>query len=233
MRRFVLGPGDAVSPVPTNLRPPPRGASPTSPRTTQVSRGVANVVGAAGAGWFAWSGYRHYEVTRSLIGAGFLGEQLWVVLAYLVRRPARRLSIRTSDWALAFAGTFGGVLFRPHGAHPHWGIVTGSLLQAVGLAVCVVSFATLGRSFGFAAADRGLKVAGPYAVVRHPLYASYVVMQLGYVLQSISWRNVMVMVVITGCNVGRARAEERLLTESSAYARYRQHVRWRLLPGLW
>lgn len=208
-----------------------RSASPS--RTTRLTRGVANLVGALGAGWFAWSGYHHFEVTHSLIGAAFLGEQLWVVAAYLVRRPASRLSTRRGDWVLAFAGTFGGVLFRPLGLHPHWGVVAGSLLQAIGLAVCVASFASLGRSFGFAAADRGLKVAGPYGVVRHPLYASYVLLQLGYVLQSISWRNVAVMVLVSGCNIGRALAEERLLTESSSYGHYRDLVRWRLVPGLW
>ena len=210
-----------------------RRSSHPSSRTTRLTRGVANAVGALGAGWFAWSGLRHYQSTHSLIGAAFLGEQLWVVAAYLVRRPASRLSTRTGDWMLAFAGTFGGVLFRPLGEHPHWGVVAGSLLQALGLAICVASFAALGRSFGFAAADRGLKRSGPYAVVRHPLYASYVLLELGYVLQSISWRNVAVMMLVSGCNVGRALAEERLLAECGPYEQYRDLVRWRLLPGVW
>ncbi|MDQ2729315.1 MAG: hypothetical protein M3Y91_15975 [Actinomycetota bacterium] len=91
----------------------------------------------------------------------------------------------------------------------------------------------LGRSFGFAAADRGLKRRGPYAIVRHPLYASYVLLQLGYVLQSISVRNVLVMVFVCSCDVGRALAEERLLATSTTYDDYRKKVRWRLIPGLW
>lgn len=40
--------------------------------------------------------------------------------------------------------------------------------------------------FGFVAADRGLKTRGPYAVVRHPMYASYLLLQSGYVLRSLS-----------------------------------------------
>ena len=61
------------------------------------------------------------SATHSLIGAVFLAEELWVVVAYLIRRPARVVSQRPVDWLLAFGGTFGGVLLRPTGAHPHWG----------------------------------------------------------------------------------------------------------------
>ena len=74
---------------------------------------------------------------------------------------------------------------------------------------------------------------GPYAVVRHPIYASYLLIQSGYLLQSFSLRNVVVMALATGCNVGRALMEERLLTGSSDYQAYRHRVRWRLVPGLW
>lgn len=204
-----------------------------SHRTGLVLRMSANLVGAGGAAWFAWAGWDHYHRTHSLIGAGFFVAQLWVVAAYLVRRPASVVSLRTGDWLLAFGGTFGGVLLRPSGLHPHWGVVAGLDLQVIGLLVCLASFVALGRSFGFAAADRGLKRRGPYAVVRHPLYSSYVLLQLGYVLQSISLANVLVMVLVCCCDVGRALAEERLLTGSTGYAEYRAKVRWRLLPGIW
>jgi len=193
----------------------------------------ANLVGAGGAALFAWAGLHHYESTHSLVGAAFFAVQLWIVAAYLVRRPASVVSQRTGDWLLAFGGTFGGVLFRPSGAHPHWGVIAGLDLQVVGLAICVVSFFSLGRSFGFAAADRGLKCRGSYAIVRHPIYASYALLQLGYVLQSVSVQNAIVMVFVCSCDVGRALAEERLLFTSTTYDDYRAHVRWRLIPGLW
>ena len=92
------------------------------------------------------------------------------------------------------------MLFRLVGAHPQWGITTGLAFQLVGLAICVASFLALGRSFGFVAADRGLVQRGPYAVVRHPIYASYILLQFGYVLQSISLDNALVMMVASGCN---------------------------------
>ena len=212
-------------------------ASSTAPRrvppATRLTRWGANLVGAMGAGLFARAGLDHYRSTHSLIGAAFLGEQLWIVAAYVVRRRATVVSGRWRDWLLAFAGTFAGVLFRPTGAHPRWGIEAGMGLQVMGLAICVASFVALGRSFGFAPADRGVKQRGPYAVVRHPIYASYFLLLGGYVLQSMTWRNLAVMLLVCSCDVGRALSEERLLSSNVDYMHYREHVRWRMLPGVW
>ena len=204
-----------------------------SARTMQVVRISANVVGAAGAFYFAEVSLRFYLETHRLIGAAFFTEQMWVVVAYLIRRPARMVSRRVGDWLLAFGGTFGGVLFRPDGAHLRPGVDIGLGVQLVGLTVCLLSFLALGRSFGFAAADRGLVRRGPYAVVRHPIYASYLMLQSGYLLQSLSLRNALVMVMVTTCNVGRARSEDRLMATNEQHGNYCAQVPWRFVPGVW
>jgi len=192
-----------------------------------------NLCGAAGAALFWKVSLENFLRTHTLIGAAFVAEQLWIVVAYLVHRRAVAVSDRWGDWLLATGGTFGGVLFRPTGAHPRWGVEAGLGVQLVGLVLCIASLWALGRSFGFAAADRGLVRRGPYGVVRHPLYASYVVLQLGYVLQSVSVRNVLVMVFVSGCNAGRMIAEERVLRGRGTYDGYRASVRRRVLPGVW
>jgi protein-S-isoprenylcysteine O-methyltransferase Ste14 len=204
-----------------------------SARVQRLVRIAANIVGAAGAALFARASLQSYQQTHRLVGAVFLFEQAWVVVAYLGRRPARVVSRRWSDWLLAFGGTFGAVLLRPSGALPHWGFELGLAIQLLGLGICVLSFLTLGRSFGFAAADRGLVRRGPYAVVRHPIYASYLLLEAGYLLQSISVWNGLVMIFVTSCNVGRALAEDRTLATNEQYDTYRDQVRWRLVPGLW
>ena len=202
-------------------------------RSTQVVRVSANLVGAAGAAYFAWATLRFYLQTHRLIGAAFLVEQTWIVLAYLIRRAARAVSRRLGDWLLAFGGTFGGVLLRPGGAHTQWGASIGLGVQLVGLLIGVVSFLALGRSFGFAAADRGLVRRGPYAVVRHPIYGSYLLLQSGYLMQSFSVGNALVMLFVTSCNVGRAVVEDRVLSTGANYDAYRSQVRWRMVPGVW
>jgi protein-S-isoprenylcysteine O-methyltransferase Ste14 len=205
----------------------------SAPPIDRLIRITGNLIGAAGAAFFAQATLQTYLASHQLIGPAFFAEQMWAVIAYLIRRPARAVSRRMRDWLLAFGGTFGGVLFRPDGAHPPWGLTAGLVVQLFGLAICVTSFLALGRSFGFVAADRGLVKRGPYAIVRHPIYASYLFLQAGYVLQSISIRNALVMVFASGCNVGRAIAEDRMLATNGHYDDYRSRVRWRLIPGVW
>jgi protein-S-isoprenylcysteine O-methyltransferase Ste14 len=192
-----------------------------------------NLVGAASAAVFSYSFLHYYIQTHRLIGIVFFAQQTLVALAYLIRRPARFVTRRLDDWLLAFAGTFMGVLFRPEGEHPGWGIWTGTVLQLAGVAVVVTCILTLGRSFGFAAADRGLVTRGPYAVVRHPMYASYLLLDSGYLLQSVSARNVAVLVIATLCNAGRALAEDRVLANNTGSVTYRGRVRRRIIPGVW
>ncbi len=204
-----------------------------SPGRMRALRISTNVIGAVGAFYFADATLRSYLHAHRLIGVAFFAEQMWVVAAYLIRRPPRLATRRVDDWLLAFGGTFGGVLFRPDGAHFRWGVDAGLGLQLVGLTICVVSFLALGRSFGFAAADRGLVTRGPYAITRHPIYGSYLLLQSGYLLQSVSVRNALVMLLVTACNVGRAHAEDRLLATNGRHAAYRSRVRWRFVPGIW
>jgi len=223
----VIGPPGSLK------NPPVQAPAPLSSRAQPIIRTAANLVGAGGAALFVRATLQLDLRTHSWIGAAFLLEQTWVVVAYLVRRPASAVSRRLGDWLLAFGGTFGGVAFRPDGAHLHWGVSVGLWVQLLGLGICVASFLALGRSFGFAPADRGLVMRGPYGLVRHPVYASYLLLQSGYLLQSLSFRNALVMLFASGCNVGRVRAEERLLASRAPYGAYRAQVRWRLVPGVW
>jgi hypothetical protein len=77
-----------------------------------------NLIGAAGAAFFTEATLRGYLQTHRPLGVAYFAEQMWVVAAYLIRRPARTVSRHWGDWLLAFGGTFGGVLFRPVGARP-------------------------------------------------------------------------------------------------------------------
>ena len=202
-------------------------------RYGRLARIAVNLLGAASAALFARASIVFYLQSHRLIGAVFFLEQAWFVALFLIRRPPQAVSDRAGAWLLAAAGTFAGLLLRPQGAHPEWGVLAGLGLQLLGLALAVASLAALGRSFGFVAADRGLVTRGPYAVVRHPVYVAYLLIQCGYVLQAVSVRNIAVLVVATGCNAGRAICEERVLAGRSDYAAYRKRVRRRLIPGVW
>jgi protein-S-isoprenylcysteine O-methyltransferase Ste14 len=203
------------------------------PRTAQVIRIALNLVGAAGAACFSYSYLTSFVYSRQLLGAVFFTQQMIVVIAYLVRRPARIVTRRVDDWILAFGGTFAGVVARTSGVHQVGWVQAGLALQLTGAAVAVTSLVVLGRSFGFAAADRGLVTHGPYAIVRHPLYSSYLLSASGFLLQSVSLRNALVLMFGSLCNIGRALAEERILTCNGEYGAYRRRVRRWMIPGVW
>lgn len=207
--------------------------TPLTPGAERLVRIALNLTGAASAALFAQASLQFYVHTHRLIGGLFFIEQTWFAVAFVIRRPPQAVSRRIGSWLVAFGGTFGALLLRPGGAHPQWGVDAGAGLQLAGLMLAITSLLALGRSFGFVAADRGLKTRGPYAVVRHPVYASYLLIQSGYVLQSVSLRNILILILASACNIARALSEEQLLTGSLPYRAYQQRVRWRLIPYLW
>jgi protein-S-isoprenylcysteine O-methyltransferase Ste14 len=204
-------------------------------RASSLRRHVVDLAGVTVVALAARQALLGHLGGHRLIGVVFFVQQVWVAGAFLWRRPALVVSRRPLEWIAAYGGSFGGFLLRPIGLHPRWGLDVGLGLQVVGLVAWGVAFFALGRSFGLVPADRGLVTGGLYARVRHPLYTSYMLAQLGYLAQSISLWNVLVIAGVWTCQVVRALAEERLLGGSLPlqYDDYRARVRWRLLPGIW
>ena len=160
----------------------------------------------------------------------FLQETLLVVL-FVIRRPSRATSSRPADWLLGVAGTFLPLLMR---ANTALGALAwlGRPVQIAGLLLALVAIVGLGRSFGVVAAHRGLRTDGPYRLVRHPLYAAYLITYVGYLLSYPRLVNVLIVAVTTAVMVARAVAEERLLADDPEYRAYRERTRWRFVPGI-
>lgn len=75
---------------------------------------------------------------------------------------------------------------------------------------------------------------GPYARVRHPLYAGFAAFVVGGALLLGSWWGVVGAFVLIALVAGRAVLEERMLRERlSGYADYMKEVRYRFVPGIW
>ena len=75
---------------------------------------------------------------------------------------------------------------------------------------------------------------GPYAIVRHPMYASALLYVIGTPLALASWWGLIGVVVMLPFLIWRLFDEERMLVASLAgYAEYRRKVRFRLIPGVW
>jgi protein-S-isoprenylcysteine O-methyltransferase Ste14 len=91
----------------------------------------------------------------------------------------------------------------------------------------------LWKSFGIVAANRGVKVAGPYRFIRHPIYAGYVLTHIGFLLGFPSLRNAILYLVALMIQSARLMREERILLQDPAYRAYAARTRYRLLPGLY
>jgi protein-S-isoprenylcysteine O-methyltransferase Ste14 len=165
------------------------------------------------------------------LGVGLIG--LWEAVLFCVRRPPTLVSASIPIWIAAYVGTFGSSLLRPGGPHSGWLDAVGLFLQGLAIVAGCLSLAALGRSLGLVPAHRGLVTSGAYRLVRHPLYASYVVAGVGYLVQSPRLWNVAVLVVVWACQVARIVSEEKLLGTDAAYRKYTLETRWRLIPRVW
>jgi protein-S-isoprenylcysteine O-methyltransferase Ste14 len=82
-------------------------------------------------------------------------------------------------------------------------------------------------------AARSLVTRGPYRLVRHPMYLSYLLSDVGYNLQE--WNAGTVLLTLCGwlSLVYRIKAEEAILSHDPGWVAFKGSVRHRLLPGLW
>ena len=170
--------------------------------------------------------------THSSMALVFVVQQVWVGVIFLIRRSPQSASHNPCDWAIAYGGWFFGLLVRPGALALPFASTFGLAMQCADLALWAWAFANLSRSYGIVAADRGLTTNGPYRFVRHPLYLAYMIGGVGYLVQSLSPWNIMIVGVTASFQVARILREEHHLN-GAAYRAYRERVRWRLLPTIW
>ena len=81
--------------------------------------------------------------------------------------------------------------------------------------------------------DQRVISTGPYALVRHPMYAGALLLVIGMPLALDSWYGLLGILVLLPVLAWRLLDEERFLTRNlKGYAEYTSKVRWRLIPGL-
>jgi len=118
---------------------------------------------------------------------------------------------------------------------PHMALAGDALLALGWLAILFVfKENTFSSATIELAADQKVIATGPYALVRHPMYAGGLVMLLGIPIALGSWWGVLVIVAMLPALIWRLLDEEKFLARNlSGYVEYQEKVRYRLIPLVW
>ena len=83
-------------------------------------------------------------------------------------------------------------------------------------------------------ADQRLVDTGPYAIIRHPMYAASLLLFVGIPFALGSYWSLLLAIPMVAALVVRVQNEERFLDANlQGYRCYRQRIRWRLIPLVW
>lgn len=148
------------------------------------------------------------------------------------RKPSNAMSTRPADWLFGLAGSIMPLLIKPAPVAPLFPLAVCLLAIIGGFFTQISAKIVLGRSFGVVAANRGVKIVGPYRIVRHPMYAGYTITHIGLLLVMPSLLNAALYALALAFQVVRIVREEAVLMQSQDYRDFAARVRYRLLPGL-
>jgi protein-S-isoprenylcysteine O-methyltransferase Ste14 len=136
-------------------------------------------------------------------------------------------------WAAAIVGTCAPLLVLPGGGIQLIPSPVAYVLMLTGILFSVSAKMFLRRSFGIVAANRGIQLAGPYRLVRHPMYFGYLLSHLAFILLNLNAWNVAVYAACWSAMFVRIRLEEGILSEDAEYRTYTTKVTSRLIPAVW
>ncbi len=179
---------------------------------------------------FLWLTWRMWESGNPLAPLLLLSE-LTVVVIVMFRRPTEAISMDIRDWLLAIGATCFPMLVMPNA---ELGYVQAAVaFMVVGNMWQIGAKLFLRRSFGVAPANRGVRSDGPYKLMRHPIYAGYLLVHIGALLMMPSLWNLAVYAVAWALQIARLLREEAFLSQDPAYVAYCGQVKHRLIPGLY
>ena len=174
--------------------------------------------------------------TFTIVDWIYVSQHILVLGIALTRRPPEvqdHSLPSNASVVIAYAYSYAQVLYLRwvpgHLAWPAGGLVLVTLAACLSLA----SLLSLGRRFGVRPALRGLATRGPYRLVRHPMYLSYMIADIGYNLQEWNFGTALMVMAGWASLLYRIFAEERILSHNAGWSAYVSLVRYRIIPGLW
>jgi protein-S-isoprenylcysteine O-methyltransferase Ste14 len=165
-----------------------------------------------------------YGVLRTAITLAFAA---FTVGRALPRRPARE-PIAFLSCALAIGAIL--VFAEPHHGTPDAAILAGDVIAVAACTWLLASVLALGKCFGVLPEARGLVTAGPYNIVRHPVYLGEIGACTGLAVAAPTPANAVILTCFIAAQTMRMHLEEKALERAfPEYAEYRERTP-RLIP---
>lgn len=198
-----------------------------------LREGLFRACALAFAGLFVYRGVSHLilDPTRLNVALVAISEILTFTWLLLSRRPQVRdwnpITVIVSviaSFGVGFIDLEPGVAIIP--------VYVSAPLQALALGFVIWGKISLGRSFAILPGNRGVMTGGAYRLVRHPIYAGYLIGHILFLLSAFSFYNFAIYALITFFQVHRIMREEALLAATTEYREYMERVRYRLFYGI-
>jgi protein-S-isoprenylcysteine O-methyltransferase Ste14 len=170
--------------------------------------------------------------TGHLTGLLLLASEALVVVLTFIRRRTTLVDRSVAGLVTTVVSIGGPPMLRALDEGGFAPDAVTAAVSAAGLSLVVIGKIALGRSFGITPANRGVVMRGPYVIVRHPIYAGYLVTHLAFLVAHPSAANAAVVVIADTALVIRALIEERVLSADADYRSYCARVGWHLVPGV-
>jgi protein-S-isoprenylcysteine O-methyltransferase Ste14 len=215
----------------------PAASPPIRTRLTLLAISGAGLRRAAGniflaLAFFAAAWPNLIELDRSPANAIWAAGAILMGALSLVRVPPRATRFDVPAFAATAAMLTLPCLMRSTVASAGLVQWSGLTLELLGVVLSQAARIVMGRRFGILPANRGIVSSGPFSVIRHPIYAGWLMLSLGFAMAYPSWRNFIVIVAAVPASFWRIRIEEALLAEDPEYRSYRSRVSWMLIPHL-
>lgn len=193
---------------------------------------ICNVVLAWLYGWFFYRNYQaaiasNYKPSIIL----FMIFNAVLVYLFLTRRSPKRISFHPQDLIATFIGTFSTTMVVGVADTPDH--IALQIIGMMGFTFSMFGILTLRKSFGMLPADRGIVKGGVYKIVRHPIYAGYLVNYSCFLAQNYNTHNAIIFLLFVFFECYRLVREEKLLKENPEYLEYTKTTPWRICPKIW